>query len=261
MVGLNCWDRLKLIIDWVSFSCRLDRLPILIKKLEKLLKFVQLWVEMAKKIWRFLLIFAVFLIAIGITFYVIIDKPVPNGVLGADAEKLADEMLDAINKPGYDTLEYIEFTFRDHHHAWNRGNNTVTVKWEDQEVYLELSSSINSYNLLELKAYGYFINDSFWMVAPFKVRDNGVIRSTVEVEGGRGLLITYSSGGLTPGDSYLWIIDDHGFPKAWKLWTSNIPVGGLEISWDGWVNMDGVWFSTLHNGKFANIPVSVISVR
>lgn len=216
---------------------------------------------MAKKLGRFLLIFVLLLFAIGAIFYVVIDKPLPDGTLGSDAEKLADEMLAALNKPGYDTLEYLEFTFRDHHHAWNRGNNTVTVSWEDQKVYLELSRSVDAFNLLELQAYEYFINDSFWMVAPFKVRDEGVIRSTVEVDGGRGLLITYSSGGLTPGDSYLWIIDEHGFPKAWRLWTSNIPVGGLEISWEGWVNMDDVWFSTLHESKFATIPVSMISVR
>lgn len=216
---------------------------------------------MVKKLLKFFLIFVALLVAIGVLFYVIIDKPLPNGTLGSDAEKLADEVLTAINKPGYDTLEYIEFTFRDHHHAWNRGNNTVTVKWDEHEIYLELSQSINSFNLLELQAYQYFVNDSFWIVAPFKIRDDGVIRSTVEVEGGRGLLITYSSGGLTPGDSYLWIIDDYGFPKAWRLWTSNIPVGGLELSWGGWVNMDDVWFSTLHEGKFANIPVSVLSVR
>lgn len=217
---------------------------------------------MIKKLLKYLLALIAFVIAIGFIAFLILDKPLPNGTIGLDAEELADEMLEAINKPGYDTLEYLEWTFRGaHHHKWDKKNNSVVVKWDGQEVYVNLNSSIEAYNLLELKAYEFFINDSFWVVAPFKVRDDGVVRSTVEVENGRGLLITYSSGGLTPGDSYLWIIDDYGFPKAWRLWTSNVPIGGMEFSWGGWVNMDEVWFSNLHEGKYLDVPVQVISIR
>lgn len=217
---------------------------------------------MIKKLVRFLTIFTIIIAALGIAVYVIVDKPLPNGTLGQEAEQLTDEMLRAINKEGYDTLTYIEFVFRnEHYHKWDKLNNSVVVKWEDQEIYLDLNRNIETFNLLELQAYEYFINDSFWVVAPYKVRDPGVIRTTVEVDDGRGLLITYSSGGLTPGDSYLWVIGENGFPKAWKLWTSNIPIGGMEFSWDGWVIMNEVWFSNLHEGRFINVPVEVLSVR
>ncbi|MEQ9404872.1 MAG: hypothetical protein RIM99_14870 [Cyclobacteriaceae bacterium] len=217
---------------------------------------------MKKKLIQFFTISLVIIAALGITVFVIVDKPLPAGTLGPEAEELADEMLKAINKEGYDTLSYIEFVFRNsHYHKWDKKNNAVVVKWEDQEIYLDLNRKMETFNLLELQAYEYFINDSFWVVAPYKVRDPGVIRSTVEVDNGRGLLITYSTGGLTPGDSYLWILDENGFPKAWKLWTSNIPVGGLEFSWDGWVIMNDVWFSNLHEGLFINVPVEVLSVR
>lgn len=217
---------------------------------------------MIKKIFKFLLYTLLFVISIGIAGYFIMDKPVPDGTMGNDAELLADEMLKALNKTGYDSLEFIEFTFAGvHHYQWDKMDNTVRVKWGEQDIFINLSNDVQSYNLLELKAYEYFINDSFWLTAPFKVRDKGVMRSTVDVSNGRGLLLTYTSGGVTPGDSYLWIIDSRGFPLAWRLWTSNIPLGGVELSWEGWEKENGVWFSTLHSSSIKNIPITNLEVR
>ncbi len=217
---------------------------------------------MIRKILRFFGFLLLGILVLALALYVIIDKPLPNGTLGQDAERLADEVLAAVNKQAFDSLNYIEFTFRNtNNHKWDRVNNSVIVKWAEQEVYLDLNRPMDSYSLLEAKAYQKFINDSFWLIAPFKIRDEGVIRSTVDVENGRGLLVTYSTGGLTPGDSYLWIIGAEGRPVAWKLWTSNIPVGGLEFNWSEWKKMNEVWFSTVHDGKVTTVPVEVHSVR
>ena len=217
---------------------------------------------MIKKLVRFFVVSILIFVTLGVLVYLFIDKPIPNGTFGLEAEQLADEMLLVLNKPGFDSLEYIAFTYRgEHSYEWDRKANAVNVSWEDQEIYLDLNRSMDSFNLLELKAYKYFINDSFWLVAPFKVRDEGVIRSTVEVEDGRGLLVTYSSGGLTPGDSYLWIVDNRGFPRAWRLWTSNIPIGGMELTWENWQKMNEVWLSTTHKGKITEVLVTDLSVR
>ena len=190
------------------------------------------------------------------------DEAVPSGTRGNEAEKMADEVLAALNKEGYDSIKYIGFTYAGvHHYQWNREDNTVQVKWDEQDVFVNLNNEMQSYSLLELKAYEYFINDSFWLVAPFKMRDPGVIRSTVDMEENRGLLLTYTSGGVTPGDSYLWIIDSRGFPVAWKLWTSNIPIGGLELSWDGWKKLNGVWFSTIHKNSIKDILITNLEIR
>src|SRR5690606_6988091 len=133
-------------------------------------------------------------ILIGVAIYFIVDEPVPAGTNGVEAEELTDEMLRMLNKKAYDTLEYVEFTFRgEHDYQWDRLNNTVTVMWDEQSIYLDLNKGQDSYNLLEFKAYEYFLNDSFWLVAPFKIRDNGVIRSVVDLDEGRGLLVTYTT--------------------------------------------------------------------
>ena len=199
------------------------------------------------------------------TFFVVyklLDKPKPNGILGDQAEELANEMLAALNKPAFDSLTYISFTYAGvHSYAWDRGYNQVTVSWGDNEVYLDLNQPTDTYTVLQYKAYQYFINDTFWLVAPFKVRDEGVIRSSVPLDEGRGLMVTYTSGGLTPGDSYLWKLDKKGFPTAWQFWVSSIPIGGLEFTWEGWQEYQGVWFSTIHQNSIKDVLVTDLVVK
>jgi len=202
------------------------------------------------------------LLIAGFAAYLFMNEPKPSGVSGVRAEKLADEMLAALNKPAYDTLSYVEFTFMGmHSYKWDKKNNQVVVSWGENEVFLDLNLSTKSYNEIETTAYKYFINDSFWLTAPFKVRDDGVIRASLDVEKGRGLFVIYTSGGLTPGDSYLWIIDENGFPIAWKLWTSNIPVGGLAFSWEKWEELGNVYFSTSHKSLILDLHMSELVVR
>ena len=93
-----------------------------------------------------------------------------------------------------------------------------------------------------------------------KIFDDGTSRKIVEMEdGSKALLITYSSGGATPGDSYLWILDENNLPKAWKLWVSIIPWGGLEFSWEEWQTLEtGVKVSTKHHSFVRDVNLSDI---
>lgn len=217
---------------------------------------------MIKSILKFLGIGLLTLIVIGVLTFMFVDESLPNGTQGQEAEQLANEMLTALNKAGYDTLAMIRFTYPGgHSYEWNKAENMVRVQWEENDVYLDLNQSIEEFNSTEYQGYEYFINDSFWLVAPFKVRDSGVVRSVVKVDEGRGLLVTYTSGGVTPGDSYLWILDDRGFPTAWKLWTSNVPIGGLEFKWGGWVEKQDVWFSTFHPSKILDLEITGLEVE
>ena len=98
------------------------------------------------------------------------------------------------------------------------------MKSETQERYKTIKKAIDLFN-----------NDSFWLVAPFKVFDKGVERRIVPMDDGtKALLITYTSGGSTPGDSYLWELQPNGFPISFKLWVKIIPIGGLKATWDDW---------------------------
>ena len=77
--------------------------------------------------------------------------------------------------------------------------------------------------------------------------DKGVERRLVKTEDGtKALLVTHTSGGVTPGDSYLWLLDEAYRPTAFKMWVSIIPIGGVKATWEEYKTIEGVPFATLH---------------
>ena len=90
--------------------------------------------------------------------------------------------------------------------------------------------------------------------------DPGVNRSIVEAENGsRALKLEYSSGGVTPGDIYVWLLDDNYMPKSYKMWVSIIPVGGLEFTWEDWIELPGgALIATKHQSKGLTLELTNI---
>ena len=98
------------------------------------------------------------------------------------------------------------------------------------------------------KAETLFNNDTFWLVAPYKVFDKGTERRLVTTKDDKeALLVTYTSGGSTPGDSYLWHLDENNRPTRFQMWVDILPINGLEASWDNWITTDtGAQLPTFH---------------
>ena len=90
-----------------------------------------------------------------------------------------------------------------------------------------------------------------------KLRDDGVELSSVEP---KQLLVTYRQGGNTPGDQYLWTLGPDGLPLSWQMWVSIIPIGGVEVTWENWVQLkSGAWISTLH--RVQGFEIKLTDVR
>ncbi|NHF60051.1 hypothetical protein FK220_011905 [Flavobacteriaceae bacterium TP-CH-4] len=201
-------------------------------------------------------------IAFGV-LYLVYNEPLPQGNTGPAADALAKKMLKAVNYEQYKATRFLEWTFAGgaHRYKWDKENGKVKVSWSNHQVNLNLndpgSSTVLQDNVfitgegkvaLTQKALDYFNNDSFWLVAPFKVFDEGTERSLVQLEdGSKGLLVSYTTGGTTPGDSYLWKLDSSGFPKSYQMWVKIIPIGGLEATWDDWKVMpNGLFLPASH---------------
>lgn len=187
-----------------------------------------------------------------LVLYLMFNEPLPQGEKGAAADALAEKMLVAIHKSDWDSTGIVQWTFKgSHHYLWDKKRNWVRVQWADNEVFVILDElkgvafkngkkmQGNKADKLIQKAWKFFANDSFWFNAPSKVFDKGTERRLVKMkDGDEALLITYASGGVTPGDSYLWILDENGLPKSWKMWVKIIPIGGISTTWEDWKTLE-----------------------
>jgi len=202
------------------------------------------------------------------------NEELPIGQQGTKADQLATQMLTALDETAYINTDYLEWTFKGrHHYKWYKSDNKCEVSWDQITVILDLENHDNSkvfvaeqeYNGVEKhdyihKAEGYFNNDSFWLVAPYKVFDAGVERRIVVTENNKeALLVTYTSGGSTPGDSYLWHLDENYKPKSFQMWVDILPIKGLEATWENWTTTEsGAQLPTFH--KFLILGIEMDDV-
>ncbi|MCB0547284.1 MAG: hypothetical protein KDD19_06810 [Phaeodactylibacter sp.] len=214
------------------------------------------------------------LLIVGIVAGVVAHQPLPKGKTGAEADQLARKMLLATGKEAWDSTRYVRWSFPGgHHYVWDKFREYVQVEWNGKKVLLhtpaqrgraweegaELQGEAAAKRIRQ--AWAFFCNDSFWLNAPAKAFDPGTTRELIEAgDGKQSLLVRYSGGGVTPGDSYLWELDEQGLPVSWKMWVSVLPIGGLEASWEGWTTLEtGARLATRHKIGFLTIEATGLS--
>lgn len=205
----------------------------------------------------------------------ILHESKPEGTPGPEADQLARSMMEAVNHQAWDTTRYVRWTFPGgHHYIWDKTEKLVLVRWDKTEVLLRTTDqtglAFRDGHPLEdrrkekalAKAWKLFCNDSFWLNPVVKAFDPGTTRSIVPLkDGSKGLMVAYSSGGVTPGDSYLWILDEGHLPVSWKMWVSVIPIGGIRVSWEQWTVLDcGARVAPSHKSLFG-IGFSLQDIR
>ncbi len=227
---------------------------------------------------RKVVISIIVLLMVLVGWYSFSNEPVPESITQKSlfeqttpADDLANKMLKAINKEAWDNIHFVQWTFRDKRHfVWDKYKHLVQVRWKKYVVVINPNTSQGiAYDEGELKegkeadklvtkAIDAFNNDSFWLNAPSKIFDSGTERSIVDHKGADALMVKYTTGGSTPGDSYLWILDGEGLPVAWKMWVSNIPIGGMKLSWEEWTAYDGAMLSQFHKADLFDVRISNI---
>lgn len=198
--------------------------------------------------------------------WTLVDEPLPAGFPGSESEALADQILAAIRYDAWKQTGAIEWTFAGkRNHLWDRQRHWARVKWDDYTVWVDLTThrgcaerdgqmldSEQARSLVE-KAWAFWANDSFWLNPLAKIRDSGTQRSLINLEDGlRGLLVTYRTGGVTPGDSYLWAVDADGQVQYGKMWVQVFPLGGMRFDWLDWIELTtGARIALRHDGSVA----------
>lgn len=199
------------------------------------------------------------------------DEPSPT------EPRLATELWQASGGDNWDKVKQIDFTFAVEQegkrtfaaqHSWNIAAGTDTVKWTDKQgqdhnVTVNLAAPPPDGEAKD--AYARWVNDSYWLLAPLKIRDRGV---KVEAMGPKELngaslqtlqLSFEENVGLTPTDRYVFYIDpETKLPRAWDY----IPQTGegLQATWEKYENFGGLKLATEHNFKGKTIKLVDVKV-
>lgn len=227
------------------------------------------WLKWLKIVGLFFLSFFVIIILIG----VIANESMPKGTPGPEADQLAREVMASVNIEAWDSTGAVAWNFGGRNeHLWDRERNLAKIRWGAFTTLIDLNTQrgiayINDRPVpgegdkLIQDGWKHWVNDSFWLNPLAKLFDEGTTREIVAwKDGSQALLIKYSQGGVTPGDAYLWILDENKRPRAWKMWVSIIPIGGIGLSWDQWQQLPtGAWISTFHKGALP-LPLTLNQV-
>ena len=221
--------------------------------------------------WRRGALFLLALASAATVLFFALDQPRPTGETGPQAETLTHQLLQAVDAAGWARTGAVRWTFAGrHHHLWDRQRHLARVCWDEMEVLVDLEhrTGLAWHKGIQLPpdaaaaeveaAWRHWVNDAFWLNPVVKLLDPGTSRQRVALPNGQsGLMVTYATGGATPGDAYLWIPGADGLPRAWKMWVSILPVGGIEATWEGWTRLaTGARIATRHRILFFTLELT-----
>ena len=223
-----------------------------------------------KKFLKWFIILLVVLIAIVAIVGFLFHESKPEGKPSPQADAVAQKMMAAVDQAAWDTTAILSWDFAGRQqYLWDKERNFVKVMWGEHTVFLHTKSvtgkafkngvalSSDAANNAVQMAWRHFCNDSFWINAVVKAFDPGTSRSMVKTKDGKdAMMVSYASGGVTPGDAYAWILDENGLPTSYKMWVSIIPIGGVEFTWENWITLDtGAKISTLHKSAVFDLEM------
>ncbi|MCB1051524.1 MAG: hypothetical protein H6510_05695 [Acidobacteria bacterium] len=203
--------------------------------------------------------------------YRMLDRPMPQANHGPAARQAIQELEDVIGCQAWQQVGAVAWLFKgQRQHLWDRKRHFLRTYIEKKTVFLDLDSrkgwvfegsrQVDELDAqVDLKnAWAWFINDSFWLNPFCSLSGPEVVHGLTTDEQGRpAILVTFESGGVTPGDSYLISLGPDGLPVFWRMWVQIIPLGGVPTTWSGWQQQQGVWFSTQHQLGPLSLPLEI----
>ena len=175
----------------------------------------------------------------------------------------------------WNTVDELRFTFnvdRDTSHfertwIWKvRKNQVTSIANNDTITYHR-----NKLDSISSKTNGGFINDKYWLIAPFNlIWDEGNYThvhkeqeiAPISKKPMQKLTIVYGSeGGYTPGDAYDFFFEDDYLIKEWVFRKGNQPDASLVTTWEDYIEKGGLRIAKMHKNDegfklyFTNINV------
>lgn len=172
-------------------------------------------------------------------------------------------------------VSQINFTFNVGRNGQSAGGRQWTWKPKTNDVTMTsitdtVSFNRNTLDSISMKHDAAFINDKFWLLAPFNlVWDSGTKISEKENQIAprskdtlNMLTLTYSDeGGYTPGDAYDFYFGNDFIVKEWVFRKGNSPDASMTTTWEDYENFNGINIAKMHKADdgfeiyFTNVKV------
>ena len=175
----------------------------------------------------------------------------------ASAAQLGQAVWQASGGENWSQVRAIDFTFAvekggktvfSAEHHWDVAAQTDHVKWKDKDVTVNLAEPAADEDAQA--AFARWVNDSYWLLAPLKVKDRGVnlaVEGTKKIDGKECEVLRLSFGkvGLTPNDQYrLYIDPETKLVTAWDYIEK--PGQSMHATWADYRRSGGLTLATNH---------------
>jgi hypothetical protein len=117
----------------------------------------------------------------------------------------------------------------------------------------------DSLHKLLVRANALWINDGYWFLMPYKLRDPGVKLAyagdtTMTGKTYDRLALSFEHVGITPGDRY-WVYVNRADHRVdhWEMVLQGDQPPPVGYTWEGWEQHDGLWFPTAHRRDSTNV--------
>ncbi len=208
-----------------------------------------------------------------------LSTPTPQS--DARAVAIAGQVMEKMGgQEAWDNTRYISWSFFGRRtHYWDKWTGSHRIESDGLVVLLnantregrawqdgrEISDPTALAETLE-RAYGMWINDTYWMFMPYKLLDPGVELAYVgeqQMADGRSsevLQLTFESVGLTPQNRYLvFVASDTGLIEQWSYFRdASDTEPGFTAPWESWQRFGNIMLATGH-GRDADSEIAVFS--
>ena len=183
------------------------------------------------------------------------------------AVAVADRVMQALGgQEAWSATHYLRFDFAVDRggktiarrtHTWDKWSGRYRVEGKDKEgkdlvVTMNLNPREGQATLAGVPldgtglksaldtAYGWWVNDTYWLLMPYKMRDPGVTlalagRETKGADSWDKVLLTFDNVGLTPKDRYwVFVNTKTGLVDRWEFVLKGEKTPPATFEWKGW---------------------------